>query len=102
MDKSRETVIATLPGQNGSERLEVVLMSDPVSGSRMQLRQQSWGDGVGWFTQSSVELEPSQLAELKLALGSVPSSARPTASLPGSQREATVARPFRLVRADSA
>ena len=37
--------------------------------SLIELRQQSWGEGVGWFTQTSVQLEPSQVAALRQSLG---------------------------------
>ena len=35
----------------------------------MTLCQQSWADGIGWFSQSSVEIDPSQLPMLRQALG---------------------------------
>ena len=104
MRASRETVIATLSAQDDTQRLEVVLLSQSGGESRLQLRQQSWGDGVGWFTQSSVELEPQQLAALKMTLGTVPAKARRQtapmsggpASMPGTNGA------LRLVQADSA
>ena len=36
----------------------------------MELRQQSFSAGLGWFTQSTVQLEPGQVAALRNALGS--------------------------------
>jgi hypothetical protein len=35
----------------------------------MELRQQSFSTGIGWFTQSTVQLEPGQVAALRNALG---------------------------------
>jgi hypothetical protein len=64
-----ETTLATLPGSVENERLLVVLVQCAATGSRMELRQQSFGEGIGWFTQSSVTLEPGQVAGLKNALG---------------------------------
>src|SRR5687768_2711628 len=81
--KSLETVLSTLSGSSERDRLLVVLVQEPGSGSRLELRQQSFGEGVGWFTQSSVGLEPHQVAELRGALGSGSSGGnRPAASLP--------------------
>lgn len=68
MNFSHEVVLSTLAGTTDQERLLVVLCNR--SGvSRLELRQQSFGDGIGWFTQSTVSLEPSQVAELRTALG---------------------------------
>lgn len=64
-----ECVLATLPGSVERERMIVVLVRGAGSGTRIALRQQTFGDGVGWFTQKSVDLEPSQAALLKSALG---------------------------------
>jgi hypothetical protein len=63
-----ENTLATLPGSVENERVLIVLVQS-AAGSQMELRQQSFGDGIGWFTQSSVTLEPAQVAGLKNALG---------------------------------
>jgi len=64
----QESLLATLPGENNAERVAVVLCNSAREGSRLELRQQSWGEGVGWFTQSTVQLDPAQVAELKMTL----------------------------------
>lgn len=96
MGCSRQTVVATLPSTSDHERIELVLCHQPGQAARLQLRQQSWGDGVGWFTQSSIELEPEQVAGLKLALGPVGRTGRSTTP---AVKAAPV---LRLVQADSA
>ena len=63
-----ETVLTAIPGLSEEERLLLVLCHYS-GGSHMELRQQSWGIGVGWFTQSSVRLAPHQVAELRNSLG---------------------------------
>src|SRR5207249_11761620 len=63
-----ELVLAAIPASE-TERLLVVLVQSPASGSRIELRQQSFSAGIGWFTQSSVQLEPGQVAALRNALG---------------------------------
>lgn len=69
MHSRPETVLATLPSSSDRERLVVVLSHAPDGSTQLELRQQSWGDGLGWFTQSSVQLEPEQVAGLRQSLG---------------------------------
>ena len=69
MSHASETVLTTIPASE-TERLLVVLVQSPQIGSRMELRQQSFSKGIGWFTQSTVHLEPQQVATLRNALGS--------------------------------
>ena len=64
-----EIVLSTISGATDQERLLVVLCTRSGE-SRLELRQQSFADGIGWFTQSTVALEPGQVAELRTALGS--------------------------------
>src|SRR5262245_27565025 len=68
MPLATETVLTAIPSSD-SERLLVVLLQTPDHGSRMELRQQSFSKGIGWFTQSTVQLEPGQVAALRNALG---------------------------------
>ena len=63
-----ETVLANLAGSHEHDRAIVVLCRQ-AGESRVELRQQSWGEGVGWYTQSTVALEPSQITGLRSALG---------------------------------
>jgi len=69
MMPTNETVLSTIVGATDDERLLVVLVHSSAYGSRLELKQQSWGDGVGWFTQSRVEIQPDQVADLRSALG---------------------------------
>ena len=66
-----DVVLATIPGGGDQDRLQVVLSHDLDGRSTISLRQQSWGDGVGWFTQASLDLTPGQLRQLR-TLGGVP------------------------------
>lgn len=75
-----ETVLSTIPASE-TERLLMVLIQSPETGSRMELRQQSFSNGIGWFTQSSIQLEPGQVAALRNSLGTV-GGKRPTQPLP--------------------
>ena len=63
-----ETVLCYLPGEGPTERLAVVC----CGGQRYELRQQSWGNGLGWFTQSSVTIDANQAKSLRNVLGANP------------------------------
>ncbi len=77
MKPTCETVLSTLSGDSENDRILLVLCQR-VSGTQLELRQQSWADGVGWFTQSSVTLEPQQVAQLRAALGFAGGGSRAT------------------------
>ncbi|ADB16297.1 hypothetical protein Psta_1622 [Pirellula staleyi DSM 6068] len=79
-----EVVLATLPAADAAGRMLVVLVQTGDGSSCVQLRQQSWaGDVLGWFTQSSVTLEPQQVAALRNSLGSTAGGHdRPATKLP--------------------
>lgn len=97
MNHRQEVVLAVLEGTLPRERTLLVHRHVADGNSLIELRQQSWGDGVGWFTQSSVQLEPDQVAQLRSALGT-------PKAMPPRERPAGIERSFvpRLVTADSA
>jgi hypothetical protein len=101
MSVTSETVLSAVSASE-TERLLVVLISSPDHSSRMELRQQSFSPGIGWFTQSTVRLEPGQVAGLRNALGAT-STHRSSNRLP---REFSTIAPQtwqpRVVHADSA
>lgn len=102
MSPQSETLLTAIPASD-VERLVVVLVQSADGKSRMELRQQSFSNGIGWFTQSTVHLEPSQVASLRNALGATASSKRSAAPLP--REYSTIATPAwqpRVVHADSA
>lgn len=99
MNDRHEVVLAVLEGTSDAER--TLLVHRQLDGcSLIELRQQSWGEGVGWFTQSSVQLEPQQVSQLRLALG-VPQARIPVAVAGRTSFRESGFVP-RLVHADSA
>ena len=98
-----ETTLTSLPAAVENERILVVLVQNPGEGSHVEMRQQSFGEGIGWFTQSTIRMEPGQVAALKSALGRT--STGPTSS-PRLPREFSKVAPAawqpRVVHADSA
>ena len=73
----QEVVLSTLPGGSENDRLQIVLRTHFSSGEPLQLRQQTWGEGVGWYTQSTISLTSEQAAALRNSLGGAPSRMRP-------------------------
>lgn len=97
-----ETVLATLPGNSDRERVLVALVQGET-GSHVEIRQQSWGEGYGWFTQSSVQLEPQQVAGMRQALGLGGAFSQVKVSpFPASQPKRSGGFTPRVVHADSA
>ena len=78
------------------------MLVQTAEGSSLELRQQSYGEGVGWFTQSKVQMEPGQVAQLKNSLGTA-AAGKGMSRLPKSFGQLkTPAWQPRLVQADSA
>ena len=59
-----EKVLTTIVGENKTSRLEVALGPDVQGGRTIELRHLSWGDGVGWYCQQTLRLEPREAEEL--------------------------------------
>jgi len=97
-----ETVLTSLPSTIETERLLLVLVQSADAGSRVELRQQSFSKSIGWFTQSTVHMEPGQVAALRSALG-LTTGGKSSSRLP---REFSTVTPAawqpRVVHADSA
>ncbi len=68
-----EVVLANLDGEELGQRIQVVLIQRPGLPNQFELRHQSWGDNVGWFTQNSLALDLNQVSDLKNFLGTSPS-----------------------------
>ena len=97
-----ETILSTLPAASEKDRLLLVLVQHPGEGSRMELRQQSFSHGLGWFTQSTVVLEPDQVSQLRSALGMTAASRGRTQLPREMNRMTTPAWQPRVIHSDSA
>lgn len=69
MSHPAEILLSVVPGATDNDRLLLVLRQQFGDGTQLELRQQSWADGIGWFTQSSVSIHPEQLDSVRAALG---------------------------------
>ena len=99
-----EMELSALPGTRDGERLLIVLVQTLGSGSQLEMRQQTFSESVGWFTQSTVNLEPQQVAGLKSVLGAkaLSSVARESRPVLQFRQNGTPSWQPRLVQADSA
>lgn len=75
-----ETVLGVLPADTERERVLIIKTVTPGLEDRLELRQQTFGDGVGWFTQTSLPLSPSQVQQLRSTLSATcrPAGKEPT------------------------
>lgn len=103
MTHAIETTLTSLPAAVENERILVVLVQSAGEGSHVEMRQQSFGEGIGWFTQSTIRMEPGQVAALKSALGRASTGPATSPRLPREfSKLAPAAWQPRLVHADSA
>ncbi|QDV33320.1 hypothetical protein [Tautonia plasticadhaerens] len=65
-----QTVLATLPGSAPCQRLQVALEQGEDGRLTICLADQHHAEGIGWFTQRSMQLDPTQWAQLQGVLGS--------------------------------
>jgi len=66
-----EEVIATIPQERGETILEVALIHHGASHTDVELRSLLWGNGLGWYRQSTLVLDQATARRLLSALGSV-------------------------------
>jgi hypothetical protein len=63
------TILATLPGSAPFQRLEVALEQRPDGRLVIDLRDQHFAEGIGWFDQRRMTLDPRQFQQLQAVLG---------------------------------
>ena len=106
MSKPQEVILAEIPGSCDNERLLVVHRHGQnrhgEGYTRIELRQQTWGEGIGWFTQNTMPLEPQQVGQLRGALGGPSSFASPTVGFGETVTTKGSDRPQLRIHAESA
>ncbi len=70
------TVLATLAGKGPSQRLQVSLSQGDDGRLLIDLREQHYADGIGWFDQRRLELDPRQFQQLQSVLALKSDAAR--------------------------
>ena len=67
MRTQNQTAAHALNSSRPEQKLEIVTQARDGQNS-VVLRLSTWTDGLGWCAQKTIELEPSQLDELHLAV----------------------------------
>ena len=89
-----EEVIATIPQERGDTLLEVALMHHGASCTDVELRTMIWGNGLGWYCQSTLILDQATARRLLSALSSVRRRLDPTGDAKRESRGETKVIPF--------
>ena len=74
----KENVIAIVPDGTQSQRL-VFIAKSVESDLPIVLRQETYSEDVGWFTQNQIEMTRQQMMMLRSAMGGTSGGSRPTA-----------------------
>lgn len=88
-----ETLLQVLTSESPTSRVSLWMVRCEFSGeSRLRMRQESFSDDVGWFTQTHLDLTPDQLSQLKGGIGfhAHPSHAKKSASIHPAKPRVTV------------
>jgi hypothetical protein len=64
----QRTVLATIAGSGPCERLEVALVRKGDGRVAIDLREQHHAEGIGWFDQRGMTLDPRQFRQLQSVL----------------------------------
>jgi hypothetical protein len=62
------TVLATLAGSAPHQRLQLALTQRDEGRLVIDLREQHYAEGIGWFDQRTMELDPRQFRQLQAIL----------------------------------
>jgi hypothetical protein len=89
-----EEVIATIPQERGETVLEVALMHHRASHTDVELRSLVWGDGLGWYRQSTLTLDQATARRLLAALSSVRRRLDPQAATTSEHKDGGKVIPF--------
>jgi hypothetical protein len=77
-----ERTIGSSPIGSDDGCLEATLVARPGEQPRVRLSRLSWGDGLGWFAQHSLDLDLDEVRELARLLDRVPASLETVAAAP--------------------
>ncbi len=66
---AHRTVLATFAGSEPHQRLQVALTQGSDGRLAIDLRDQHYAEGIGWFDQRTLTLDPRQFRQLKAVLG---------------------------------
>jgi len=65
---NRSTTLGWIDGSAADERLEINLVQNASGALELVMSEQHFAEGIGWFAQRSLSLDPYQVAQLKSLL----------------------------------
>jgi hypothetical protein len=89
-----EQVVASIPQERENTLLEVALVHHTVGGLEVELRTMIWGDGLGWYRQSTLTLDQASARKLLGALSSVRRRLDPSGAARNGNQDDTKVIPF--------
>jgi hypothetical protein len=60
----QEQILGVLKGKTGDEIIEVAVQTEADGDENIQFRYREWANGIGWYTQKTVEIGGDQLQRL--------------------------------------
>jgi hypothetical protein len=91
-----QILLADLPGTSPGERLRVAIGQARDGRLTIDLREQHFAEGIGWFDQRTLSLDPLQFKRLQAVLGM-----KETAGEALGEAEAPATIPFPGLRAET-
>ena len=64
----QEEILTTITSANPDSVLEIALAAASEGRQKIELRRLSWGEGVGWYRQQTLQLDVTEAETLLLAL----------------------------------
>lgn len=64
----QEEILTTITNTNPDSLLEIVLSADSEGRQKIELRRFSWGEGIGWYRQQTLQLDATEAEKLLLTL----------------------------------
>jgi hypothetical protein len=68
-------ILATVAGSRANQRLVVSIVQSESGQTTIEIQEQHHGEGVGWFDQRTLALDPRQWQQLQSILGAAPEAA---------------------------
>lgn len=65
---NRSTTLGFIDGPSADQRLELTLVQRQAGNVELVMSEQHFAEGIGWFAQRSLNLDPDQVSQLKRML----------------------------------
>jgi hypothetical protein len=65
---NRSTTLGWIDGSDADQRLELTLVQNAAGIVELVMSEQHFAEGIGWFAQRSLSLDPHQVSQLKRML----------------------------------